>query len=153
MAGCMVERAVGDKLQRYVYEKILKKLGIGFPGWETDPSGTAFGASGMYLEISQMMKLGILYLNDGVWEGERIVSSEWVHEAGKRQINTGNNNRWSPGYGYQFWTMPTEGSYRADGAYGQLSIVIPDKNAVLATQCSEHNNVDKFISLILEVCE
>ena len=153
MAGSMVERAVGDKLQRYVYEKILKKLDIGFPGWETDPAGTAFGASGMYLTIRDMMKLGILYLNDGMWDGERIVSSEWIREAGKRQIETGNRGRWSPGYGYQFWTMPTEGSYRADGAFGQLSIVMPHKNAVFATQCSEYNNVDKFISLVLDTCE
>ena len=153
MAGCMVERAVGDKLQRYVYEKIFKKLDMGFPAWETDPSGTAFGASGLYLTISEMMKLGILYLNGGVWNGERIVSSEWISEAGKKQISTGSRKAWDPGYGYQFWMMPKENSFRADGAFGQLSIVIPDKNAVLATQCSEYNNVNKFISLILDTCE
>ncbi len=149
MAGCMVQRAVGEPLLQYLYNKLFSKLGIGFPGWETDPDGTAFGGSGLYLDISNMMKLGILYLNDGVWEGERILSSEWVKEASSLQISTGVEDPWSNGYGYQFW-LPGEipNCYRADGAYGQYSIVLPDKNAVLAVQSSEHNRQGEFIALL-----
>ncbi|MBR6563152.1 MAG: serine hydrolase [Clostridia bacterium] len=149
MAGCMVQRAVGKPLLQYAYEKLFSKLDMGFPAWETDPDGTAFGGSGLYLDVTEMMKLGILYLNGGVWNGEQVVSREWVSEAGKKHIDTGHPDSWNSGYGYQFWTVgERENAFRADGMYGQFSIVLPDANAVLASQCSERNDVAKFAEML-----
>ena len=153
MAGCMAERALGKSLYVYACENLFTKLGIGYPMWEMCPKGTAFGGSGLHLDILDMMKLGILYLNQGVWDGQQILSSDWVKQAGRKQISTGEQDPWSSGYGYQFWTVDERtGAYRADGAYGQLSIVLPDANAVLATQCSEYNDMDKFFNLLLKTC-
>lgn len=144
LVGCAVQRAVGETLQRYLYRKLFSKLDMGFPGWETDPAGTVFGGSGLFLSISQMMKLGILYLNQGIWNGEQILSPEWIKEASRPQIEI------SPGdyYGYQFWIMPKQNAYRAAGAFCQLTIVFPDRNAVFATQCSEKVNSDKFCNML-----
>ena len=153
LAGCMAERALGQPLYIYACENLFSKLGIGYPAWEMCPHGTVFGGSGLYLDILDMMKLGILYLNGGEYGGERIVSSEWVKEAGTKKISTDVNTAWSGGYGYQFWTIEgREGAFRADGAYGQLSIVLPDSNAVLATQCSEFNDQARFFELLQKVC-
>ena len=97
--------------------------------------------------------LGAVYLNGGEYGGERIVSSEWVKQAGTKKISTDVNTAWSGGYGYQFWTIEgREGAFRADGAYGQLSIVLPDSNAVLATQCSEYNDQARFFEMLQKVC-
>ena len=151
MAGCMVQRAVGKPLLQYAYEKLFSKLDMGFPAWETDPDGTAFGGSGLYLDITEMMKLGILYLNKGKWSGERVVSEKWTEEAGKNHIATGHQEPWHSGYGYQFWTIgERENAFRADGMYAQFSIVLPDENAVIATQCCEQNDVPKFVKLLRE---
>ena len=49
----------------------------------------------------------------------------------KTQIQTGSDSPYNAGYSYLFWRGP-EGSYRADGKYGQYSIIMPDKNAVIA---------------------
>ena len=149
MVGCAVQKAVGETLQRYLYRKLFSKLGIGYPTWECDPSGTAFGGSAMYLQISQMMKLGILYLNDGVWNGERILSSDWIREAGLKQIDTGTGSSWNDSYGYQFWMQPNGRGFRADGAYCQFSIVLPEENAVLVTQCSEQNGGARFLDILM----
>ncbi len=149
MAGCMVQKAVGENLQKFCYRRIFEPMGIGFPSWETDPDGTAFGGSGLYLDILDMMKLGVLYLNKGSWNGKQIVSEAWVSEAGRKQIDTGYGSEWMSGYGYQFWIVSKrEGAFRADGAYGQVSIVLPDSNAVLATQCSEDNDVHRFAEML-----
>lgn len=153
LAGCMAERALGQPLYIYACENLFSKLGLGYPTWEMCPHGTIFGGSGLYLDILDMMKLGILYLNGGEYGGERIVSSEWVKQAGTKKISTDVNTAWSGGYGYQFWTIEgREGAFRADGAYGQLSIVLPDSNAVLATQCSEYNDQARFFETLQKIC-
>ena len=151
MAGCMVERAVGIPLLQYCYDRIFLKLGIGYPAWETDPHGTAFGGSGLYLSIADMMKLGILYLQKGRWNGEQILSEKWVKAAGSKQIDTGSRNLWNRDYGYQFWMIGQQkGAFRAAGIYGQLTIILPEQNAVLATQCSESNDISRFEKMLIE---
>lgn len=151
LAGCMVQRAVGTTLLKYCHDRIFAKMDMGFPAWETDPDGTAFGGSGLYLDITEMMKLGILYLNKGVWNGERIVSADWVKQAGSKQIVTGHTEPWSSEYGFQFWLVgQKKGAFRADGAYGQYSIVLPEENAVIATQCSEENDVAEFARMLIK---
>ena len=151
LAGCMVEKAVGEPLNAYLYRKLFSKLDMGYPAWEATPTGGVFGGSGMYLPIEDMIKLGILYLHDGVWNGQRLLSHEWVEMAGSKQIDTGNPDPWSSGYGFQFWTIPQQpGAFRCDGLYGQYSLILPKENAVIAMQGSEQNDVLKIIPLILK---
>ena len=151
LAGCMAQRAVGETLNNYLYRKLFSKLDMGYPAWEVSPDGTPFGGSGLYLDIKDMMKLGILYLNEGVWNGEQLVSKEWVKAATSRHIKAWDYGPWSEGYGYQFWIVGQQpNAYRADGAYGQLSIVLPEENAVLATQCSEKNDTARFNKLLFK---
>lgn len=151
LCGCMVQRATGTTLLKYAHDKLFSKLDMGFPAWETDPDGVAFGGSGLYLDITDMMKLGILYLNKGVWNGERVLSENWVHLASTKHIPTGHEAPWHSHYGYQFWIIgQQEGAFRADGMYAQFSIILPQENAVLATQCSEENDVPRFVDMILK---
>ena len=98
-----------------------------------------------------MMKLGQLYLADGVWKGERLLSSLWIKEATRKQIETNGGDSWNCGYGYQFWMMPQERAYRADGAFGQISIVLPKQGYVVAVQCSEFGNFEKVKQALNEI--
>lgn len=140
MAARMVEKAVGMTLGSYLYERLFRPLEMGLPAWECDPEGSTFGASGLQLTIGQMMKLGRLFLNGGMWKGERIVDESWVEEATKKQIDTVPGDLWSCGYGYQWWRSPYPYSYRADGAYGQITTVLPKSGLVVSIQCPEHGN-------------
>lgn len=152
MVACMVERAVGEPLMIYCYDRIFSKLDMVYPVWETDPKGTPFGGSGLCLDILDMMKLGILYLNKGKWNGTQIVSESWVDLASKKHIDTDWEGGWSNGYGYQLWTIEQKPSaFRFDGAYGQYSIVFPEENAVLATQCSEYQEAWKMRKALLDL--
>lgn len=149
LAGCMVEKAVGEPLMVYMCRKLFMPLGMGYPTWECDPQGTVFGGSGMYLPIEEMIKLGILYLQDGVWNGERLLSHEWVEMVSQKQIDTGNPSPWHNGYSFQFWIIPDQaGAFRCDGLYGQYSLILPKDNAVVSIQSSEQNDVLKIIPLM-----
>ncbi|WP_274366254.1 serine hydrolase [Paenibacillus thermotolerans] len=78
-------------------------------------------------------KLGMLYLQNGLWEGKRFLSEEWVRQATSAQVSNGNdaNSDWAQGYGFQFWRC-RHGAYRGDGAFGQYCIVMPEQDAVIA---------------------
>ncbi len=155
LAGRMVEHAVGKRLSEYLYEKIFRPLGQGFPIWENDPQGHPIGGGGMFLRLTEMMKLGQLYLAGGVWNGQHLVDPAWIREATGKQIDTpaGPEEPWKCGYGYQFWMSPFPGAYRADGAYGQITTVLPEKGLVAAVQCPETGNFDLVREALQELLE
>ena len=143
LAGRMVEKAVGVRLGEYLFERLHRPLGQGYPQWENCPQGHPIGGGGMYLKLTEMMKLGQLYLAEGRWEGQQLVDPAWVKEAASWKIATDGGNVWDCGYGYQFWMSPYPQSYRADGAYGQISTVLPEKGLVVACQCPETGDFDR----------
>ena len=139
MAVRMLEKAVGMTLCSYLYERLFRPLEMGLPVWDCDPEGSTFGASGLRLTATQMIKLGCLFLGGGVWKEERLVDEAWIKEATKKQIETFDpGDSWSCGYGYQWWMSPYPDSYRADGAYGQITTVLPKSGFVVSIQCPEH---------------
>ena len=151
LAGCMVEKAVGEPLIVYLYRKLFSKIGMSYPAWDATPTGGVFGGSGMYLPIEEMIKLGILYLQDGVWNGERLLSHEWIEMVSTKQIDTRNPDPWHSGYSFQFWMIGQQpGAFRCDGLYGQYSLILPKENAVIAIQSNEQNDVLKVIPLMLK---
>ena len=122
LAGVLVQRRAGCDLVSYLTPRLFRKLGIRRPTWEADPLGYTFGAGGLFLALSELHRLGILYRDGGIFDGTRILPESWVGESVRPQDD--------PGYGYLFWRGEYD-SFRADGKYGQLSIVFPGKNAVV----------------------
>lgn len=57
---------------------LMEKMKFKEFAWSTCPYGYSIGATGLYIRTEDMVKLGILYLNKGVWKGERIVSEKWI---------------------------------------------------------------------------
>lgn len=89
----------------------------------------------MRVKTEDIAKFGQLYLQKGKWKGQQILSEEWIEEATRKQTDNSNHSK-SPhntqGYGYQFWRCQPQNMYRGDGAYGQLCIVMPEQDVVLA---------------------
>lgn len=123
LAGILVQRRSGCDLVSYLTPRLFSHLGIKRPTWETDPLGNTFGAGGLFLTLTELHKFGLFYLNKGKWNGKQLLSEKWVEESTKPQGNAS--------YGYLFWRGEYN-SYRADGKYSQLSIVLPDQNAVVS---------------------
>lgn len=146
LAGRMVEQAVGMNLGEYLYRRIFSVLDQGWPIWENDYQGHPVGCGGLYLPLKEMMKLGQLYLSGGKWKGEQLLDSVWVREASTKKIDTdkeATKDPWRCGYGYQFWMSPYPDSYRADGAYGQISTVLPKQGLVVGIQCPETGDFEQ----------
>lgn len=145
----MLEAKTGKNLAEYMYERVFRPMDIPYSMWECCPQGHPLGGSGLCLRLADMAKLGQLYLEGGKWKGNQIVSNAWVKEAVKKQIENpvfdeNGKERKLPwdghGYGYQFWLSEYPDSYRADGAYGQITMVLPRQQMVIAVQCPEEGH-------------
>ncbi len=127
LAGVLVQRRAGCTLSEYLKPRLFDHLGVNAVSWEVDPHGYNFGSSGLFLTLDELHRFGLMMQNGGVIGDKRIVPENWVAECGKKQVENG-----ADGYGYLFWRGP-HNTYRADGMYCQLSIIVPDKNAVITT--------------------
>lgn len=143
LAGVLVQRRAGCDLVSYLMPRLFRPLGIKRPTWEMDPLGNTFGAGGLFLNIHELHKLGLLYLNDGMWNGKQLVSQEWIRESTGKQVD---NDCDEFGYGYLFWRGPHD-SFRADGKYCQWSIVLKEKNAVITVvaECRKGRELSEIL--------
>ena len=132
MLSSIVKKVTGQTAHQYLKTRIYEPLNIEGATWTENWEGVNMGASHLRIRTEDIAKFGQLYLQKGVWNGKQLLKREWVEEATKKQISNGqNNSSWAYGYGYQFWMNPP-GGYRADGAFGQFSMVLPELDAVVA---------------------
>ena len=87
LAGILVQRRAGCDLTEYLMPRLFGPLGIWRPTWECDPLGNTFGAGGLMLTLSELHRFGLLYLNEGMWNGQQLISREWVKESTQQQYS------------------------------------------------------------------
>ncbi|WP_155059939.1 serine hydrolase domain-containing protein [Streptomyces blattellae] len=150
--GAIVRRVTGQSLTDYLRPRLLDPLGIGETAWLRDGSGGELGFSGLHATTDAVARLGQLYLQRGVWEGERLLPEAWVAEATRAQISNAGAEMsgidWQQGYGFQFW-MCRHG-YRGDGAYGQYCLVLPEHDAVIATTAATEQ-MQKLLNVVWDL--
>jgi CubicO group peptidase (beta-lactamase class C family) len=133
MLSAIVQKVSGKKTLDFLEPRLMKPLGIEGADWQECPMGINVGGYGLRVRTQDILHFGELYLQKGQWKGKQLLSSEWVEEATKKQVNSQDNDSdWGQGYGYQFWRCTPPGVFRGDGAYGQYCIVAPQKQTVIA---------------------
>jgi len=129
--AAIVQRVTGMSLVEYLTPRLFDPLGIDDVTWLEYPAGRDIGFSGLHATTDAMARLGELYRRGGLWGERRLLDAAWVEEATTWQIATPQGEPdWSYGYGFQFW-LGRHG-YRADGAYGQVCVVVPEAGLVVA---------------------
>jgi CubicO group peptidase (beta-lactamase class C family) len=122
------------KSSQYFYrEALLMPLGAASFVLETDIAGTFIGSSYALANAHDWAKFGQLYLDDGVWNGKRILPEGWVEYVTRHTPESGENS-----YGAGFWTvehnnpagLPAD-TFFANGFQGQYVIVIPSRSLVI----------------------
>jgi len=129
-------KVVPEGVHSYLQRKLFKQLDINASVWNVDSVGIPFGGFGLYLTAYDMTKLGQLYLQEGMWQGQQLLSKSFVKTATSKHIcnNTPekkeDNINWKSGYGYQFWRN-SFGGFRGDGMKGQFIVVLPEQELVI----------------------
>lgn len=153
MCGAAVERVTGKKLVDFLDERLFSKLGIKKPTWWECRDGQTLGGTGLHLSSNDLLKFSVMLKNKGVYDGQRIVSEEYLAQATTHHsidVNNGSPD-WTAGYGYQFWLNDREG-YRGDGAFGQLCMVFPESDYTLVLT-GEVGNMALEVELIYSLLE
>jgi CubicO group peptidase (beta-lactamase class C family) len=144
MVSAIVTKVTGERLLDYLRPRLLEPLGIEGATWEQSPEGIDVGGYGLRVRTEDIAKFGLLYLQDGVWEGRRLLPEGWVKEATRAHVSNALEGEdpstagdWGQGYGFQFWRC-RHGFYRGDGAFGQFCVVMDSLDAVVAiTACCD----------------
>ena len=148
MLSAIIQKVTGETLLDYLTPRLFEPLGITNPIWDLNPDGVNVGGWGLNVRTKDIASLGQLYLQKGLWKGERLVSEAWVEEASSLQTSNGSSpdSDWDQGYGYQFWQC-RHGLYRGDGAFGQYCIVMPEQDVVVAIT-SGTNDMQAIMNLV-----
>jgi hypothetical protein len=139
MLSAIIQKVTNQTLFDYLSPRLFQPLGITGVDWETSPQGINTGGYGLRVKTGDMAKLGQLFLQDGKWNNEEILPESWINEARtlkilqnpKASAEEKANSDWLQGYAYQMWRS-RHASYRADGAFGQYILILPDQEAVIA---------------------
>ncbi|MBK8088067.1 MAG: serine hydrolase [Chitinophagaceae bacterium] len=138
MLSAIVQKVTGQTVMDYLQPRLFTPLGISGIDWEMNYKGINTGGWGIRVKTEDMAKLGLLYLNQGKFNGKQILSADWVKEATGKQIEQNpsatqekkDSSDWLQGYGYQFWRCRNN-AFRADGAFGQYIVMMPELDAVV----------------------
>lgn len=116
-------------------KRLLDKLGMRNTLLSTDRFGDFILSSQVYTNARDLARFGLLYLNNGVWEGERLISKDWVDFVRTPAPATAERGNF---YGGQFWLVPDErkdevpaSAYSTAGNRGQFVIIAPTHDLVI----------------------
>lgn len=98
----ILERATGSPLRTYARERLFAPLGIATWHWVASPYGRPLSFAGLRLTPRDLLRIGLMLLDGGRWNGRQIVPPAWVRTALAHHLPTSGGP--APGYGYQFWT-------------------------------------------------
>jgi CubicO group peptidase (beta-lactamase class C family) len=133
----VLEELTDRQVEGFAAEFLFAPLGITNWRWEADAQGYAFGGHGLQLRTEDIAKLGLLFIQHGWWQGERVVSTDWVRTATFPHVP--GNQPWgavdSLQYGFLWWLGEGDESplYFALGWGGQFVVCVPDRDLVVAT--------------------
>ena len=128
--------ALGDDQEYAAYPRhaLLDRIGMRNTLLSMDRFGDFILSSQVYTNARDLARFGLLYLNGGVWNGERLLSEDWIEFArtpAPATAETGNE------YGAQWWLVPDDRTdvpkeaFSTSGNRGQYSIVVPSHDLVI----------------------
>jgi len=156
----IIRQIVGEKdYAAFPYNELFYKINAYSFLMEPDASGTYIGSSYSYAIARDFARFGLLYYNDGVWNGEQILPTNWVKES----IQPSAADKLKQ-YGYQFWLngysikdtskrrfpdVPAD-MFFADGYGGQDIYIIPSEKLVVVRLGLHGINENKFLKEVIE---
>ena len=151
--GQALENATGMPMADFANTYLFAPLQIVNADWWLTPTGLPVGGSGLFLKPRDLAKIGQLWLDGGTWNGQRIVSADWVAATITPHVDVSGIVGNSEAYGYQWWLdelsyagQPVE-TWITSGYGGQYLFVIPSLELVVAFTGHNYTNAEGIANL------
>ena len=159
LVGGVVRNSTNAWVPEFFEENLARPLQFHTYHMNLTPTGEAYMGGGLSIRPRDEIKLGQLYLSDGMWNGRRIVSSAWVHDSivphsnFTPQIDIDVDHQYGYGWHINPLKTPTHTyrSFSAGGNGGQIVIVIPELDIVVAFNGGSYGEFAKWYRWSLEV--
>ncbi|MFA9405942.1 MAG: serine hydrolase domain-containing protein, partial [Anaerolineales bacterium] len=147
LLGVIVARGCDTDLKSFAQEHLFSPIDAEVGDWSQDADSYYYGAHGIPLTARDRAKFGLLYLNDGEYDGSQVISAEWISDSLQKYSDRINLSGWIPGltsrvgyyrdigYGYQWWSARAGDHqfYYAAGHGGNQIILLDELDMVIVT--------------------
>ncbi|WP_084419749.1 serine hydrolase domain-containing protein [Henriciella litoralis] len=146
----------------FPHRELMWKIGMTRTVMETDWRNDFLGSGQCWSTVRDFGRLGLLYLNDGKWNGEQILPADWSEYVSTyAPAQPGSHTTGSAGYGAQFWLYDERQGlqspgYSAAGAYGQYAMIVPGENLVVVRRGLDVGagfNIASFTADVIDALE
>jgi len=149
LLGVIVQRACDTDLKSFAQEHLFEPTGVELGNWTRDLDNYNWGWGEIYVTARDMAKFGLLYSNDGKFNGEQVIPADWVHDS----LQVYSEDAWitkklgkyfkDNGYGYQWWSASV-GDHDFNFAWGhggQLIVLLDELDVIIVTTASPLNEI------------
>jgi CubicO group peptidase (beta-lactamase class C family) len=145
--SAIISKKTGMNARDFASVRLFQKLGITGYKWYSDAQGYTYGGHNSFFCPRDMLKIGYLYLNRGIWDGDTIVDPGYVETSTVAHSDGGSPH--NEKYGYNWWITRNNDydAYFAGGYGGQFIYVVPDLQLVVAITCNtdKHREDARFL--------
>lgn len=140
LLSVILTKATGVDSRQFANEHLFRPMDIRLGGWDRDPQGYFMGGNNMALSPDALLKIGRMMMDLGKYNGQRIVSAEWILDS----VKVYGRSSFNPyDFGYMWWRRDV-GEYEvvfAWGNSGQYIMMLPELDAVISiTSFTEQSN-------------
>ncbi len=144
--GMLLVKITGKSLSEYLKLKVWDPLGMQDDArWIIDETGMEMALGGLNVSLRDYAKMGLLFLNNGNWNGQQIIPAQWIKDSvtpDAPHLQPGVNKLSSSEFGYSYqWWIPEDpdGDFFASGIYNQYIYVNPKKDVVIVKTSANHH--------------
>jgi CubicO group peptidase (beta-lactamase class C family) len=145
----LIKEATGQTIPQLLDEGVFKKIGIQPNDWSWEErGGVPLSFSGLHITARSFARYGLLFLNGGMWNKDKVISADWVAEATKA------SQELNPRYGYLWWnnsngvwpSVPTD-AYAAMGKFSNDMLIVPSLDLIVIRQVGDDTGNNRQIKI------
>jgi len=157
LLSAIIQKSTGKATDLWADEFFFSKIGVSNYNWVRYKDGVTFGGFGIETSPRELSKIALCVADSGKWQGEQIVSAEWIDQMTKPQVDTDLDYD----FGYYWWIDVEREIHFMWGHGGQFAFIIPQKNLVVVmtsipnTQADHEINADEaleYVDRIIDIC-
>ena len=154
MLSCIIKKVSGENISQYLDSRLFAPLGIKNYYWSKSAENIEFGGWGLYISPCDFAKIGMMLINDGMWDNKRILSREYIDNSTKKHA-VSKDSAYGFNYGLHMWISKDGQQFLFNGMLGQnvwcfkkngLVIVNNAGNDELFQQSNYFAIVDKYFN-------